>query len=96
MKNISIDFRKLTRENKNSDWAKSILFVLFATVLALYLIVVYILLSPLDQNIKEIIDNQANESKVEFDIKTINTIKERRNIPVTPNTSSGKNPFLPY
>jgi hypothetical protein len=95
MKKIKEQIRLLLVANAKTNWTKGVFFALFACFIIFALANVYLLFRPISKDVKEIIDQEVNSANLNFDQKTIDTIKKRQEPNTVITVPVGKNPFTP-
>lgn len=95
MKNIKEQIAKLISENAKTNWIKGVYWAVFACFILFLAANAYLLFRPVASEVKEIIDSDVNSSNINFDQKTLDSLKTRQGLdtPIVPPT--GKNPFTP-
>ena len=96
MKALKIDLSKLSRSGRNSSWQKAILGAIGISVVFYLLAAGYLFFKPLSTEIKDIIDQEVSSTNISFDQKTLEMLKSRQLPPANTQTTSGKNPFIPF
>lgn len=94
--NINIDFSKIKKSNKNTQWYRAVYFALIISVVIFGSMCVYLFFKPASSEITAIIDAEISATNVKFNEETLEMVKERQTPKETIDLSSGKNPFAPF
>lgn len=96
MKKIKFNIKKLQKQNKNFNWQRAVFGAVAISALIFGIACAYLMIKPVDNNIKAIIDEEISAVDVIFDQKIIEEIEERQIPTEKKEPSSGKNPFTPF
>lgn len=94
MKNIKLP--KVNLVKKKINWQKSIFITLLLCIGVYIILLGYLFIKPISSEVQEIIKDELTTSDINFDQKTLDSLKKRQQ-PSTPSQAPiGKNPFLPF
>lgn len=95
-KKINIDFKKLQKSSKNTNWQRGVYLALLITLAIFVIGCAYLMFRPIPSSIKEIVDEEILSTDISFNESALNDIRERQNPTQTPKPETGKNPFTPF
>lgn len=96
MKKIDLNIKQLRMLNKNPDWQRGLLAATLLSLGIFALFLGYLLIKPINKEIKAIIDEEISSTDIIFDQKTIETLKKRQEPATLSAPAIGKNPFIPF
>lgn len=84
------------KDSQKTDWQKGLLISVFVCFLILFFGCLYLLLRPIPQEIKEVIDDDVSSADIRFSEETLKRLEERQSPPQAEDPRTGKNPFSSF
>lgn len=94
MKKIKEQFRLMLVANSKTNWTEGIFWAIIICFLLFTSANIYLMIRPLSNDVKEIIDQEVNSSNIIFDQKTIEILKSKQGPETKIILPGGKNPFI--
>lgn len=81
---------------EKSMWQKGFLAVAVITVIIFSISCAYLLIRPINEDLKKIVEEEISSTNINFDKNTLDNLEKRRAPEKITAPSTGKNPFMPF